>query len=125
MQDIPLKSRQEKIEDGIAKTIHHTIDAFLIALQKGGVGHAYYAYTSFEFRKTASLKEFEDLVRRYPSLGNNRTLQMLSTSHFDNLGTLTGYAVSIEGRENIISFDVIYEVQKWRILGIQIYPSHL
>ncbi|MDP1836235.1 MAG: DUF4864 domain-containing protein [Chlamydiales bacterium] len=121
--NIQFKSEEKKVEDEVSREINRVIDSFLTAIRQGAASQAYYAYTSFEFRQTTPFKNFKDFLERYPSIGRNRDVVVISVPHFDNLGTLTGYATSTDGYENVVSFDVIYEVQKWRILGIQVYSK--
>lgn len=122
-QRVPLKSDEAKKEEETTRLLKRVVDAFLQSLSHGGVSQAYFAYTSEDFRKTTSYKDFTTFVERFPAVSRNQNFTVLNDSRVDNLGTLTGYAISTDGVENVVSFDVIFELQKWRILGIQVYPN--
>lgn len=121
-QNIP-KPTQKANELGEGRVLAQVVDLFMKSLKRGAISQAYYAYTSEDFRKTTNFKDFKIFVDRYPALGRNLSYEVLNIDHFDFLASVTAAVTSIDRIENTVSFDVIFESGRWRILGIQVYAK--
>ncbi len=100
-----------------------TISLFLQTVRQGRIAEAYQKYCSIEFRKSTPLKEFETMLKRHSTLSRNNGMQILDTEHFENFGTVYTLLVGMDQTDNLVEFDIVYEVREWRILGIQVYVT--
>jgi hypothetical protein len=83
---------------------------------------AYFNYTSKGFRRKTSFTDFQLFIKSNKVLLYNKTLSLLSVRIDKNIGYYEAIATSDTGDVRHINYELIYEDDAWRVLGIQVLP---
>lgn len=97
----------------------YSIDQQLSALQSGNMEKAY-SYTSKDFQKATSLSEFKKFIDQYPSLKNNESSFFNERVIENNVGIVKGTLTAKDGAKTPITYRLIWEDGKWKILNISV-----
>lgn len=97
------------------------IENQLAALREGDVDKAYFLYTSLEFKKTTSLKQFKQFIGSSRVFSENKSFHFNSVNFEKAIATFEGTLISKEGEALQTEYDLIQEDGKWKILGIQLF----
>ncbi|HRD56185.1 MAG TPA: DUF4864 domain-containing protein [Parachlamydiaceae bacterium] len=81
---------------------------------------AYFFYTSKEFKKKTSLKEFILFIKSNSVLLNNQSLLVQDIKIDREIAYYKGVATSLSGVSRKINFQLVLEDGRWKILGIQL-----
>ncbi len=94
----------------------------LAAIRSNDSSKAYYAYTSKGFRKSFSLEDFKNMVRRFKVFYQNRSFKAEDAA-FEGASVvkLTGKILAADGEAMNAKFDVILEDNEWKIQSIYLY----
>lgn len=124
--DEKLQSLQERLslhppsqEDYVP--LLEAIDSQLEAIRLHNYERAYFFYTSKDFRVKTSYHDFNQFVRANPVLLDNKSLTTTEVSINKNIGYYKGVITSTKKDVNTIHYELIFENDAWKILGIQIY----
>lgn len=91
----------------------------LAALRNNDINTAYQE-TSTAFQQATSLKTFEQFVKIYPGLANNKEADFSERSYENNLGYVKGSLIAQDGGVMPIEYQLVKENDKWKILAINI-----
>lgn len=100
--------------------IIETIGGQLSAIRAHDIDRAYFFYTSKDFRKQTPLKKFTLFVKVNSVLQNNKSISLTDVRIDKGIGYYTGVISSKDGDVRTINYELIYEDEAWRILGMQL-----
>lgn len=100
--------------------IIETIGGQISAIRIHDIDRAYFFYTSKDFRKQTSLKNFNLFIKANAVLKNNKSISLTEVRIDKDIGYYTGVISSKEGDVRTINFELIYEGEAWKVLGIQL-----
>lgn len=94
----------------------------LTAMRSGNYQDAY-SMTSSEFQQTVSFDEFKEFVNQYPVLRHNASSSFNNVKFENNTGVIKGTVAADNGASKEITYNMIKENGKWKILNIQMKAS--
>lgn len=98
------------------------IDQQLEALKNNDIAKAYYAYTSKEFQKSTSYKQFEAFISATPILTQEHTNSFTKLVFNNNIATFSGILTDTNGVEHPVEYDLIEQDGQWKVLQILVFP---
>lgn len=99
------------------------VQGFVEALRDHDVTRAYYAFTTRNFRSVTSRTGFQTFVYGNAVLNKNATADFSQPVPQGDLLIMKTTMSSIDGQKSIVEFALKQEDNKWRILGIKIFPT--
>lgn len=99
-----------------------TIDQQLEALKNNDIAKAYYTFTSEEFQKATSYKQFESFVLATPILTQEHTNSFTKLVFNNNIATFSGILTDANGVEHPVEYDLIEQDGQWKVLQILAFP---
>ncbi len=130
---IPLSADDEKLRDLSKRLSLHppteedyvplldTINNQLEAIKFHEFDRAYFFYASKDFKAKTSYRQFNLFIQANPVLLNNKSLATTEVHIDKNIGYYKGIITSKSDDVKIIHYELIYEDDTWKVLGIQIY----
>lgn len=106
----------------LTKGIVTTVEKQLTALKKGDYYTAY-ALTSKDFKNSVSFEDFQEFVKRYPSLSRNKSHSFKERSIENNTGLLKGTLTSEDGAITPVEYRLVKEDGEWKIISITLSPT--
>lgn len=100
--------------------LDETVKGQLSALKSNKLTEAYYGYTSKDFQETNSFEKFKEFIRSFPLLQSFKRMTLGRPSVKDDLADIKVVLESNEEVDGEISYKLIKEDNKWKIIGIQI-----
>jgi len=100
----------------------YAIKEHLSFLKENKIKTAYDA-TSKEFKEETSLETFNTFVEQHPSLKKNEGFSFDEKIKKENIIILKGSLTSKDNHTTKIQYKIIKENNKWKIHGIEIFPS--
>jgi len=98
-----------------------TIDNQLEAIKLHNYDRAYFFYASKGFKAKTSYQQFNLFIRANPVLLNNKSLVTTEVYIDKTIGYYKGVITSKADDVKKIHYELIFENDNWKILGIQIY----
>lgn len=102
--------------------IIEAIGGQLSAIRINDIDRAYFYYNSKDFRKQTSLKNFNLFVKANSVLKNNKSISLTEVRIDNNIGYYKGVISSKDGDTRTINYQLIFEDETWKVLGIQLTP---
>jgi hypothetical protein len=91
-----------------------------LGLLRQGDIKAAYALNSKDFQKATSLEQFTVFVKQYPSLSQNQGHTFTTRTIENQIGTVKGTLTAKDGAVTPVSYQLVKEQGKWRILFIKL-----
>src|SRR5262245_52475830 len=95
------------------------VERQLAALKAGNVDAAY-AETASAFRQGTSRQDFQKFVDRFPILRNAASRTLTNRSVENDIGTVSGSLIAVDGALTPISFQLVQEDEAWKIVNINL-----
>lgn len=102
--------------------INSAIREHLKLLKDNEIEKSYQSYTSEQFKKITSLKEFEEFLNHYPELVQFDNVRFGDMMKDDKLHQIT-VIVEKGGEESSFDYGMVKENNTWKIWGIQVEKS--
>jgi hypothetical protein len=94
----------------------------LTAIRINDPSKAYYAYTTKGFRKSFSLEDFKNMIRRFKVFYQNKSFKAEDAAfEGTTIVKLTGKILAADGEAMNAKFDVVLEDGEWKIQSIYLY----
>lgn len=94
----------------------------LNAIRTNDPSKAYYAYTTKGFRKSFSLDDFKNMIRRFKVFYQNRSFKAEDAAfEGSSVVKLTGKLIATDGEAMNIKIDVVLEDGEWKIHNYYLY----
>jgi hypothetical protein len=87
-------------------------------IHQGQLKKAYEDYTSQEFQKTTTFKEFEDFIQSNHSFGDYQSIEFTDLSFDNNIATLSGILKTSDGKNYHAEYDLTEEKGGWKIFHV-------
>ncbi len=100
--------------------IIETVGGQLSAIRVKDFDRAYFYFSSKDFRKETALRNFILFVKVNTVLKNNKSITMTDVRIDKGIGYYTGVITSKEGDVRTINYELIYEDEAWKVLGMQL-----
>ncbi len=100
-----------------------TADGQLSALRDKDFSRAYYEYTAKDFKTATSLEAFSEFIKSHPALARNMRAHFNERSIENNIGTLNGTLISLEGGVTPVEYKFVKEAERWKILSMRLLAS--
>ena len=95
------------------------VERQLAALKAGNIDAAY-AETASAFRQGTSRQDFQKFVDRFPILRNAASQTLTNRSVENEVGTVSGSLIAVDGALTPISFQLVEEDEAWKIVNINL-----
>ncbi len=96
-----------------------TIDGQLEAINEGRTKQAFEKYSSAEFKKRTSLKDFTDLVNSNPQIFRSKETDFGDIEINDNRAVVKGTITGEDETVTPITYNLVFEKDEWRIVGFR------
>ncbi len=105
------RSDQDKLKN---KSPKEMIQAQINAIRNHDLISAYYDFSSIDFQKTTSFRNFEKFVKEQQVMYHNRSSKLDVTSHNDNVAVVLGELVSMDDFNQELDFELVLEGDVWK-----------
>jgi|GEM_PF-3148876 len=92
----------------------------LDAIRQNSFDRAYFFYTSKEFKEKTSLLQFKSFIKENKVMSRNKSITLVEVYIDKNIGYYTGIISSKDGEVRTAKYQLIFENDNWKILGIQL-----
>lgn len=97
-----------------------TVEEQLVALNDNRISQAYYEYTSKEFQKTTSIKQFKEFLSIYPVLFETRSYRLKLEETDENRAQVSGVLVSQGLEEMQANWGLVKENEEWKVVSLRL-----
>ncbi len=102
--------------------VSHVVNQQLEAIRDGDLSLAY-SYTSAGFQEETTLDTFKAFVDAYPVIKNNVSAKFPTREIDNQQGYLSGTIYDKKGNSIDIEYQLTYEKNTWKILGLRVNPN--
>lgn len=91
------------------------IDGHIISLRNKNLAKAYHAFTSQEFKKHTSFETFESIIKKFPPLFDNESIELFTINYVEEAAYYLGRICSKDSDALMIEYEMISEKGHWKI----------
>lgn len=114
---------KQDTEEFDERPLFDVIQDQLKQIRKGNLANAYSHYTSKDFQKSTSLKDFESFVKEQSVFNSNLSARIEKLTFENNIAVITVRLESTNGDVYTAEYDLIVEDNQWKIMHIEAFPK--
>jgi hypothetical protein len=121
VEEKPSEAEQAPLFD--PKPIYSVIESQLGLIRQGKLLQSYNLYTSQEFQKFTTFKEYSAFLSDHPGFINNLSVEFEMVAVNNNVVIVTGNLTSRSGHIYPFEYNIVSENGSWKILHVQLYKE--
>lgn len=121
LEEKKIKTDQAEVFDDTP--LRSAINRLMEQIQQSNLKQAYQKYTSHDFQKMTSFKEFESFIKENPNFSNHK-LELSDLSFDNNIATIKGFLKGSDGKTHEVKYDLIEEKGTWKVFHVQLLSSN-
>lgn len=112
------QAKKDEVFD--SKPLETVIKAQMEQIRQKNFMKAYEDYTSKDFQKSTTIKEFEGFIKDNTSFSENSSVELDDISFDNNVATMAGILKSRDGKVYPVEYDLVQENGVWKIFHVQV-----